>query len=519
MVKALEILSHCLSCLLLAVTASSCASTDDPLTDNGQDNETISFKFTIYTAENPSSPASASATSEENAADIAERILNIEDMRILLFDQSGVLLKSTAPAYLDYNGSDESNDGYYTLSTAFTHDYFDKFDDNDNIPFTVMILANLNGIGGRYTDYRPGNTRIADIMDSFIMPAEYFPSQSTGIPMYGIKGFVIPKGLLTQGIDAPAAGQIDLIRSLCKIEVNDKIANATDYPTGERYPKVVAVEMISWANHGYIRPAFDDYPQGLSYANIYPAPPTDATVTATRVNNTFRFYCPEAKTSDMRFRIWAVLSPGEKTRSYEIGLGDFSSEIGNELVRNHIYRFDVHALNTIAGLSVNVSDWNRLTNEFELDNIVSVEPDGFMKWDYNQADFAVTTELYNGQEEEQLSILNGTADHASGTFHILSPKGATWKAYFIPGENGVDAFEFIDVDNAGNAVPGSQRVYTEGDVGTPATIHVRGKGAADSYRHWAELVIEVKTVDGTILYAPLTPSMSSRFIIYRENKL
>ncbi len=83
----------------------------------------------------------------------------------------------------------------------------------------------------------------------------------------------------------------------------------------------------------------------------------------------------------------------------------------------------------------------------------------------------------------------------------------------------MDAFEFVDTDGAGNPVPGSERVYAEGIVGTPATIHIRGKGAADSYRHWAELVIEVKTADGTILYAPLTSAMSSRIIIYRENRL
>ena len=159
------------------------------------------------------------------------------------------------------------------------------------------------------------------------------------------------------------------------------------------------------------------------------------------------------------------------------------------------------------------------TDEFELDNIVSVEPDGFLKWEYDGNNFAVTTETYNGQPEEQLSILNGTTGCATGRFTILSPKGATWRAYFIPGENGVDAFEFVDTDTDGNVVPGAQRVYAEGPVGEQATIHIRGKGAADSYRHWAELVIEVRTVDGTVLYAPLTPAMSSRFIIYRENKL
>lgn len=51
-----------------------------------------------------------------------------------------------------------TNDGYYTVSASFTHKYFDNFDDNANVAFTVMILANLEGIGGRHTDYPPGDT-------------------------------------------------------------------------------------------------------------------------------------------------------------------------------------------------------------------------------------------------------------------------------------------------------------------------------------------------------------------------
>lgn len=83
----------------------------------------------------------------------------------------------------------------------------------------------------------------------------------------------------------------------------------------------------------------------------------------------------------------------------------------------------------------------------------------------------------------------------------------------------MDAFEFVDIDDDGNIISGSEKVFEEGIVGGPATINIRGKGMADAYRHWAELVVEVRTLDGTVLYAPLTSSMSSRFIIYRENKL
>lgn len=518
MVKLFDILTHGMLWLILSVMTVSCVSVDEPVPDKGNEGSTISFKFTIYTDEKQL-PTRALGVWEENAANVAERILKVNDMRILFFDQSGLLLKSVIPSYLDYNGSDVTNDGYYTLSVSFTHDYFDKFDDDADVPFTVMILANLESMGGKYNDFSPGNTRVADVMESFRMDKNWFPSEDTGIPMYGIKGFVVAKELLMQGLDAPFAGQIDLIRSLCKVEVTDKIVNAIEYPDGESYPKVTDVEMVSWISQGYIRPRFDDYAQGLKFANIYPSSPEASAVSARKINDSFRFYCPEADVKDMKFRVTAILSPGSDPRQFEIGLDSFESEIGGELVRNHIYRFNIHAFNTLLRLDVDVSDWVIQKNEFELDDIVSMEPDGFLKWDYDESNFAVTTETYNGSQEGQLSILNGTTLYATGRFHILSPIGATWRAYLIPGENGVDAFEFVDVDGDGKVIEGSQSVFAEGIVGEPAKIHIRGKGDADSYRHWAELVVEVRTLDGTVLYAPLTPAMSSKFIIYRENKL
>lgn len=525
MVNRLNTWLHGLAWLILSATAWACSSATDALGDGDEadtaQGKAITFSFNICTDDAGPAKSRALGVWEEDAANVAERILHIDDLRILLFDQSGRLLKAVRPTGLDYQGNPLDNDGYYHLSVAFSHEYFDEFDDNATVPFQVMILANLGGIGSDYLDYVPGETLVADVRDAFVLSPGYYPDENTGIPMYGIKSFNIPKEQLLQGTEeAPIAGEIDLIRSLCKIEVSDRIVNATTFPDGERYPRVTAVEMISWEDHGYIRPRHDNYAGGLKEANIHPAAASKATVTAKTVSEKlYRFYCPEANLADMRFRVTAILSPGAASRTFEVGLSDFSPAIGTELVRNHIYRFDVHAVNTIANLTVEVSDWNVVTHEFELDNVVSVEPGGFLQWDYDPANFAVSTETYNGNPEQQLSILNGTQTYATGTFQLNSPKGAKWKAYFIPGENGVDAFEFVDVDDEGNVVPGSEHVYEEGDVGDVATLHIRGRGVADSYHHWAELVVEVQAVDGNTLYAPLTPAMSSRYIIYRESKL
>lgn len=503
--------------LLLAATLPACSSEADRPTPGTGTGSVMTFKFNIYTSDRPESRAPG--VWEEPAANVAERILSIDDFRVLVFNQSGELLTRMSPSSLDYVGDETVNDGYYNLRVSFSHDYFDKFTDEAVVPFTVMIMANLNSAGGEYIDYPAGETKVADVREDFLMPANFVPTPDSGIPMYGINSFAITKSQLMLGADAPFAGDIDMIRSLCKIEIADAISNSAKGPDGILYPHVTGVEMVSWNAHGYLRPAHDSYSAGLTEANIFPAAPVANIAKGIPVDGKYRFYCPEAKSADMTFRVAAVLEPGGETRFFTTSLDTYASAIGSELVRNHIYRFDVNAVNTMADLHIEVSDWSKEISEFELNNTVSMEPNGFLRWTYDDSNFAVSTETYNGMPEEQLSILNGTSAYATGHFYVISPIGATWRSYFIPGENGVDAFEFVDVDADGNVVDGSARVYAEGNVGEPAVIHIRGKGTADSYRHWAELVVEVRTVDGLILHVPLTTRMSTRFVIYRENRM
>jgi len=509
----------------MAVTFSSCVY-DNPI--NVQDEPSteacdVSFKFNINTGE--SSGSRALGVWEEDATNVSERILSASDLRVLVFDGSGALLTSVSPD-IDYLVDPLTNDGYYSLSVFFTSPYFGQYGDTDNVKFFVVILANLQSIGGTYSPFPSGSTLWPAVQESFTMSPDWYPAPDQGIPMYGFKSFNIRKSQLTQNDFASPVGTINLLRALSKVEVSDKIVNATVGSDGKKYPQVTGVEMISWIDDGYLAPSSYDYPYGLTSAKIPEwATPADRHVSGTPIDGPegrmYRFYCPEAKLSDMSFRVSAVLEPDGKTHYYDVSLGQYEGVFGTaDMVRNHIYRFEVRALSTIAELSVTVADWNSNVHEYELENVVSMEPDGFLEWSYsNPNDFAVSTVRYDDREEKQLSMLNATTGYATGTFHIQSPKGARWKAYFVPGENGVDAFEFVDVDETGAVVPGSARVYAEGNVGERATIHIRGKGPADVYRHTAELVVEVHTVDGTTLLTPLTPEMSTRYIIYRENKL
>jgi len=526
------LLLHAL-CLLLAVTAGSCSQIYDaegPCEQDSGHGDRVSFKFKIYTDE-VKTASRALGVWEEDPANVAERILNPNDMRVLVLNADGQIIKSVKPVALEYNDG-ISGDGYYDIAVSFEDDYFDSLDDNATITFRLMILANINSIGGIYTtDAMTPGTLFEKLHETFTMSPDWFPSATRGIPMFGYMEEIKERKSDLMNYGGVYVGDIDMQRAMCKVEVSDKIVNAKVAADGLKYPRVTGVEMTSWRDRGNLRPFNLSY-ASLKTANI-PNPtsaPTITTVQATYIDDdgagVYRFYCPEAHLAEVAFRVAAILAPGEETKYYDVSLAQYADGgmpnpiFGNDMVRNHIYRFDVNSFNTIADLTLTVADWGHQIDEYTIDDIIEMESDGFLQWTYADPDaFAVSTETYNGKEEQMLSMLNGTTDYATGTFHIKSPMGAAWKAYFIPGENGVDAFEFVDADADGNVVAGSERSFAEGPVGVRSTIHIRGKGAADNYRHTAELVVEVRQPDGTVLYAPLTVRNSSRFIIYRENKL
>ncbi len=400
--------------------------------------------------------------------------------------------------------------------------------------FRVMVLANINSISGNYTtDAMSAGTLFERLQETFTMPSYWFPSATKGIPMYGYKNSISASKASLMNAEGYYVGDIYMLRAMCKVEIADKITGGTVAADGLKYPRVTGVDMVSWRDKGNLMPAHQGYEAGLKTANI-PDPtssPATTTVHATYMDDNgdgdgvFRFYCPEAHLSEVKFRVTAALSPGE-TKSYDVSLAQYADGgrpnpvFGNDMVRNHIYRFEVNSLSAVADLTVTVADWGHQIDEYTIEDIIEMETDGFLQWSIDDPSaFAISDVTYNGKAEKQLSMLNGTTKHITGTFHIKSPAGAVWKAYFIPGENGVDAFEFVDVDAAGNVIDGSARAYAEGTVGERATINIRGKGPADAYRRTAELVVEVRQPDGTVLYAPLTNEDSSRFIIYRENKL
>lgn len=547
-------------CLLLAVTAGSCAQDElldvptEPGSSAASSGSRISLKFKINADNSGSLTRSGLGQWEDESSNQAERALDPQDIRVLILNADGNLIKTVKPTTLSYEqGVKDENlgiygDGYYTVQVFFEDDYFDNFfdtyGDNEPLDFQVMIFANINSIGGNYTvdSFSPGALN-ANLAETFTMAPDWYPSETHGIPMFGLKQNIrANKKQLTSPNGYNVEGDIDMLRALCKVEVQDQIPGIVNASDNLKYPRVSGVEMISWRNKGNLRPSINNYNTGVTVANIpflNLSPVTTPLQAKIKTDNSdfnndgkaeevYRIYCPEAKLSEVTMRVYVQMEPNqEKPDCYEVNLGKYADgndnpnrKFGDDLVRNHIYRFAVTSVSAQADLTLTVSEWRNAQYDYTLDNIIQMAESDCLKWDTEgNSDFSVSSTTYNGTDQQMLSMLNATTNYVTGTFTIPTPVGATWRAYLIPGENGVDAFEFVDVDNTGKVVEGSARSYVEGQTGTKATIHLRGKGAADAYRHYAELVVVVRQPDGSVLYAPIVDGKRNRYIIYREDKL
>ena len=116
------------------------------------------------------------------------------------------------------------------------------------------------------------------------------------------------------------------------------------------------------------------------------------------------------------------------------------SDYLTELVRNHIYRYEITSLeNFKANLTLTVMDWDSETIEWQYTDNVGIDEGGAIQWtngtyqSINQADAYV--------------ILKDDLSAAQCYFTISQPVNAEWRAMFVPiGDTPADAFLFRNTD-------------------------------------------------------------------------
>ncbi len=299
----------------MMLTLTGCVNEDSPCPGDGDEATKVTLQFTVMT-HNPAASREAQqsrATGAEASLlsragddcydDIqgspAENYINTSDCQFLLFDADRKLLR---PIFPEITGKDDVQYTYYTIKASITEPYFDEAVKADfaQIDFYIMVIANSHstGLDGQYPGFTPGVTTIDDIAAqklTFNLPerrgqynliTEWQPNinQNKLIPMAGLQKFTVSATQLKESTydvpvylsDENANGKtIDMLRTMAKIEVIDKIDLPDGYDPNIKRMKVEKVELVGMYLKGTLMPSIGTDGQWPDYISTQI---TDATL-------------------------------------------------------------------------------------------------------------------------------------------------------------------------------------------------------------------------------------------------
>lgn len=485
----------------LAAALWSCGHHDGPAGMTEEDNRNICLKFNI-SADGIISGRNSSGT------DPAERIILTGDTRIYLYDENDRLITSTVPA--DTPSGSGNNDGYYSITVAVSPADIGKLalTPDGHVRFRIAIAANMQGLGSTLPESDAG-TPYSDLDPVFEMSPSYYPSTSTGIPMFGTSVFSVRKSSLM--VSSPkhplAAGELTLTRSLCRVEVKNSMTNSYTASDGQSYPQINSVRLLSWNSKGYLR---SDIPSSDLTARVLEQTAIEAVPLVETDNGLFRTYIPEGNLNGPELILSVTRSPGSAPEEFSYPLSKAATTFGTEfLIRNCIYTFEVTSVGVTADLTAGVRSWIPVESTFDYPEKVIMTK--YPVWDISgsDSDFRYVT---TGTDIPMLYI-STSGRYVSADFAVEAPEGSVWTAQLIPGMGGIGAFEFVNADTDGNAVGTS--AVSSGHTGTPSSISLR---AVTEEEARAELMITVRTPGMSIFPLALSHSGATRIGIIRQKK-
>ena len=204
-----------------------------------------------------------------------------------------------------------------------------------------------------------------------------------------------------------------------------------------------------------------------------------------------------------------------QTRETSINRGEEISRTatlkdGQDLLGGHAYRINLNILAKYLDLTLQVQPWTLDETVFTDVNkpvTITVPSDRKITW--------LQTEDYGIDDRDSLAkgLVYINSHHASATFQITAPQGATWSASLVPVSGRDNAFVFTD--EKGNIIS-----TPSGDVGVGddhlGRIYVRAANLTTTVENRALLRFYVKTAGKqTAIVRNLVPETGSKFTEYQ----
>ena len=212
-----------------------------------------------------------------------------------------------------------------------------------------------------------------------------------------------------------------------------------------------------------------------------------------------------------RVTLWTNYTTGEKVlrRGDEIKRTATLAD-GQYLLGGHSYRVNLNIMAKYLELTLLVQPWTLDETVFTDVNkpvTITVPNNGELSWPH--------TENYDIDDRDSLAsgLVYINSHHATATFQITAPEGATWTASLVPVKGNDNAFVFTD--DQGNIV-----TTPSGEVGTGddhmGRIYLRAANLTTAVENRALLRFYVKTAGGqTAIVRNLVPENNGKFTEYQ----
>ncbi len=328
--------------------------------------------------------------------------------------------------------------------------------------FKVVVLANWPSAPSGLEE---GVTTIDDICRAdwsmYRYSAPFTPSETTPIPMYGIRTYSVPL-FFSAGV-AAYLGRIDLLRSISKVIVRggamlEESISSVSLVRYNRYGAAAPLDMLddtkNWSHdhstHLYNNSEDNDSPDDGSLPFAADDSGTEWTIYVPEYRNmdTYGYARTDCAAIAVKF--------GGIDRTYTINFRDYSvadTGLRFNLLRNHVYRYTIDSVNGHE-LSLNLVAQPWSVSEFDYDYTKSVGISSKIVWtDDNH--------VLSGKR-----VIARTAGDLVCSFTIATPLGAKWYAVFEEKSGDLDHFKFRHAD-------GTLADYAEGIVdGAPVTLSI-----------------------------------------------
>lgn len=263
-----------------------------------------SFQIRFQIATKPTGSSRAADIGGDLVGSGAENIINVDDIRYLIFDSNQKFICDISP-----EATATASNAMYTLYdvVAMVDDpYFMKGIDS-MLNFYILVLANLSSWNITVPDLSPGDDMSTVFTNGLVMdrvPVETVQllraaddEEAAKLPVAGLQRFSFHGSMLlstTEGmpydISRATGKDINMLRALAKIEIIDKINigdRIFDPVADDNGFRISKVEMNGYMAKGTLLPSLDQWMRGV-------VTPESQQVDAATIPNPFTYSFPPA---------------------------------------------------------------------------------------------------------------------------------------------------------------------------------------------------------------------------------